>query len=54
MIGSARDDLPPGFRTFAVSDYVSVFRPVGDTLEVLRFLHGSRDIPRIIREQTDI
>ena len=44
----------PGFRTFTVSDFVAIFRPADDTIEVLRFLHGSRDIPRIIREETEI
>ena len=54
MTGRSRDDLIPGFRSFSVSDFVAVFRPVDDTIEVLRFLHGSRDIPRIIREETEI
>ena len=54
MMGRARDDLMPGFRTFTVSDYVAVYRPVGDTIEVLRFLHGSRDVPRVIREETEL
>jgi toxin ParE1/3/4 len=54
LTGRARDDLMPGFRTFAVFGFVAVFRPVDDTIEILRFLHGSRDIPRIIREETEL
>jgi hypothetical protein len=37
-------------RSFVVAPYVVFFPPAAGTIEVLRFLHGRRDIERIIRE----
>jgi toxin ParE1/3/4 len=41
-IGQKRDDLRPGLRCFVVSPYVVFYRPIEDTIEVLRILHGAR------------
>jgi toxin ParE1/3/4 len=44
-IGRARDrDLRPGLRSFAVGEYVIIYRIHEDDVLVLRVLHGSRDI----------
>jgi toxin ParE1/3/4 len=48
-MGRPRDDLAPGLRSFVVSPYVIYFRPAGDTIEVLRVLHGRRDIDTIMK-----
>ena len=47
-MGPSRDELRPGLRCFVVSPYVVFYRPVEDTIEVLRILHGARDIGSII------
>jgi toxin ParE1/3/4 len=47
-MGQSRDDLRPGLRCFVVSPYVVFYRSVEDTIEVLRILHGARDISRLI------
>ena len=39
-MGQNRDDLRPGLRCFVVSPYVVFYRPVEETIEVLRILHG--------------
>jgi toxin ParE1/3/4 len=49
LTGRPREDLAPGLRSFVVSSYVVFFRPVEDTIEVLRVLHGSRDVDSIMR-----
>jgi toxin ParE1/3/4 len=41
-MGRMRDDLHPGLRSFVVLPYVVFFRPVADTIEVIRVLHGAR------------
>ena len=46
-MGQNRDELRPGLRCFIVSPYVVFYRPVEDTIEVLRVLHGARDIASI-------
>ncbi len=43
-IGQSRADLRPGLRCFVVSPYVVFYRRIEDTIEVLRVLHGARDI----------
>jgi toxin ParE1/3/4 len=47
--GRPRDDLTPALRSFVVRPYVIFFRAVDDTIEILRVLHGSRDIDSIIK-----
>ena len=39
-----RDEIGPGLRSFVVSPYVVFYRQVEDTIEVLRVLHGARDL----------
>lgn len=48
--GRPREDLGPGLRSFVVTPYVAFFRQAGTTIEILRVLHGRRDIERIMRE----
>ncbi len=48
-IGEARPDLAAGVRGFSVGSYVIFFRPIRDGIEVVRVLHGARDIPAIFR-----
>ncbi|MGV8075350.1 MAG: type II toxin-antitoxin system RelE/ParE family toxin [Syntrophobacteraceae bacterium] len=43
-MGRARDDLVEGLRSFAVGRYVIFYRPIPKGLEIVRVLHGSRDI----------
>ena len=44
MIGRARDELSPGIRSLAFGRYVVFFQPLPDGVDVVRVLHGSRDI----------
>ena len=47
--GRSQDDLAPGLRSFVVKPYVVFYRPAQATIEVLRVLHGRRDLDRIMR-----
>jgi toxin ParE1/3/4 len=50
-IGRRRNDLRPGLRSFAVGDYVVIYRVEGpDTVFILHVLHGSRDIAGLLGE----
>ena len=49
-IWASREVLSPGLRSFVVAPYVVFFRSTADTIEILRVLHGRRDIERIMRE----
>lgn len=48
--GRSRNEIAPDLRSFVVAPYVAFYRPKEDTIEVLRFLHGRRDVERILRE----
>jgi toxin ParE1/3/4 len=51
QMGRQRDELAPDLRSFVVSPYVVFYRPAGDTIEVLRVLHGHRDIDTIMKSE---
>jgi toxin ParE1/3/4 len=44
-------DLGPDVRRFAIGNYVVFYRPTRGGIEILRVLHGSRDIPTAFRER---
>ena len=50
-MGQNREELRPGLRCFVVSPYVVFYRPVEDTIEVLRILHGSRDVSSLVEPE---
>ena len=44
MMGRARDELAPGIRSLAFGRYVVFFEPLADGIDVVRVMHGARDI----------
>jgi toxin ParE1/3/4 len=44
MAGRARNDLGTNVRSFSVGNYVIFYRPIADGVEVVRVIHGRRDI----------
>jgi len=51
LMGRLRDDLDLDLRSFVVSPYVVFYRPIDDTIEVLRVLHGARDVDAIMKTE---
>jgi len=49
--GTMRDDLAPSVRGFPVGNYVLFYRPITGGIEVVRVIHGARDIPRQFRRR---
>ena len=43
-IGKARDEAGPTIRSFPIGNYVLFYRPIEDGIEIIRVLHGARDI----------
>lgn len=43
-LGRARDELAPGIRSLAFGRYVVFYEALDDGIDVVRVLHGSRDI----------
>jgi toxin ParE1/3/4 len=46
-IGFERLELRPGLRSFAVGNYVIFYRAADDGIEIVRVLHGGRDLPEL-------
>jgi toxin ParE1/3/4 len=44
-IGRQREELSPRLRSFPVGRYVIFYRPMENGIEVVRVLHGARDLP---------
>jgi toxin ParE1/3/4 len=46
-IGRQRGELRRGPRSFPVGNYLTFYRIAGDTSEIVRFVHGGRDLRSI-------
>jgi toxin ParE1/3/4 len=48
LSGRARNDIGVGLRSIIFGRYVILYHVLGDCLEIVRVIHGSRDIPRVL------
>ena len=44
--GRSREDIRPDLRSFAIEKYVIFYRVIPEGVEIIRILHGSRDIEK--------
>ncbi len=51
MMGRARDELAPGVRSFPFGRYVVFYVPLEDGIDVVRMLHGARDIDAVFNPE---
>lgn len=47
VMGRAREELAPGVRSFPFGRYVVYYVPLDDGIDVVRVLHGARDIDAV-------
>jgi toxin ParE1/3/4 len=47
QIGAGADEYAANLRQFTVWNYAIFYRPVEAGIEVIRIIHGARDIPKI-------
>jgi toxin ParE1/3/4 len=45
QMGRQREELSPHLRSFPVGRYVIFYRPMENGIEIVRVLHGARDLP---------
>lgn len=50
LMGRTRDELLPGIRSFPVGHCVIFYQPIADGIEVVRVLHGARDLPSVLMD----
>ena len=46
QLGHGRDDLPPTHLAYLVGSHVIVYRPMGDTIGIVRILHQHMSLNR--------
>lgn len=51
--GREQHNLLINLRSLAVKGYIIFYQPSGDAVEILRVLHGSRDVDRIFENLID-
>jgi toxin ParE1/3/4 len=49
-LGLARPDLRPDFRYYPLGRYLILYRIAGASVEIVRVVHGARDLPRLLGE----
>lgn len=49
-LGPARPDIAPGLRYFPVRRYLILYREITDGIEIVRVVHGARDIPTLMAD----
>jgi toxin ParE1/3/4 len=49
-LGRSRPELAPELRSFPVGQYVIFYVPLPQGVEIVRVLHGARDIESILQE----
>jgi toxin ParE1/3/4 len=51
LLGRARPELGADLRSFAHRPYLIFYRPLADGIEVLRVLHGARELGPLLDEE---
>jgi toxin ParE1/3/4 len=52
-MGRKRDSLVPNLRSFPVGNYLIFYRPINQGIEIIRVLHGARDIQSIFEDDDE-
>ena len=47
--GRSRDELARGLRSIPIGNYVVFYQPAAHGVDVIRVLHGARDLPRFFK-----
>ncbi|RJP24378.1 MAG: type II toxin-antitoxin system RelE/ParE family toxin [Candidatus Omnitrophota bacterium] len=52
-IGKSRNELAPRLRSFPFRNYIIFYRPISSGVEIIRILHGYRDVEAIFMQQCE-
>ena len=51
LSGPARPEIAPGARSLTVGNYLILYRVAEDSVDVVRVIHGAREITRLLDEE---
>lgn len=49
-LGPARPDIAPDLRYLPVRRYLILYRQIADGIEIVRVVHGARDVPTLMAD----
>jgi toxin ParE1/3/4 len=49
LMGELRDDLRSGLRVLSAENYVILYYPMRDGVEIVGVIHGARDLKRLLK-----
>jgi len=49
LLGPARPDIAPDLRYLISGNYLILYRVIGDSVEIVRVLHGARNLSALFR-----
>lgn len=52
-IGRRRDEIIPGLRSLPIDDYLILYMPIGNDVEIFRVISGYRDISALFAEESE-
>lgn len=47
LMGRLRPDIAPELRYFLVGKYLILYRTISDGIQIVRVIHGARDLPNV-------
>ncbi len=50
-LGRRRDELLPGLQSFPLGNYVVFYQVIENGIDVIRILHGARDVEDLFRQE---
>ncbi len=50
-LGRRRDELLPGLQSFPLGNYVVFYQVIENGIDVIRILHGARDVEDVFRQE---
>jgi toxin ParE1/3/4 len=49
QLGASAEEYAPNLRLFTVWNYTVFYRPIDGGIELIRIIHGARDIPKLFQ-----
>ena len=50
-LGQPREELGKSLRSFPIGEYLLFYRPITDGIQLIRVLHGRRDLRKLFRKK---
>ena len=52
-LGRQRDEILPGLRSLSIDNYLILYMPIGQDVEIFRFVSGYRDLSALFTDADD-